>query len=128
MMQSRTVSVIIQSVLGAVLATVIATAISWGLSLEHCITRLESQEDITKRVSTLEDMLTPVLVEFRMREELRKRGLDLTNAPTVTTPKPSLPLPMPVSASAPPTEVNKAKNVGDLMTAIEHDVKSQMKK
>jgi hypothetical protein len=122
---------ILTTVASTFLATLIVSTLAWGWKLEGRLSKLETQDNVVQRVKNLEDSLMPVLIEYRLRQELKARGIDesvlkrpetpITTAPPVATPITLGSLPALLEEP-----IKNAKNVRELQSAVEQDVRNKM--
>jgi len=64
----------------AIFFAIATPLVAWVWNVERRITSVEAAQDLVNRVKTLEDALLPVLVRYKMDDELRKMGI-LEGAP-----------------------------------------------
>jgi len=82
--------------IGISLLTAIIIALGgWIWHSEGRFSRLEASQNVVERVSKLENALLPVLVEYRMREEMKRLGINLETDEEAPAEKPK-PSPKPV--------------------------------
>ena len=52
---------------------ILAAICGWAYSVEHRLGRHEGILSLDSRVSNLEELLTPIIVEYKVQQELEKR-------------------------------------------------------
>lgn len=57
----------------ALVVAIVLGVASWGWNLDRRVTACESAANLSGRVSALEEALLPVLVEWKVQTELKKR-------------------------------------------------------
>ena len=59
----------------ALIFTVVIAVATWGWNVERRMTMVESAGKLNKRIENVENALMPILVEFKVKEELEKREM-----------------------------------------------------
>jgi hypothetical protein len=93
----------------AVVVFIVAALIGWGVSVEVRLAQHAGVEMMSQRIKNIEDLMTPVLVDWKVQQELKKYGM----VPMVA-PVPPTPVPTPV----PPTEHPMIGRELDLPTPV----------
>lgn len=62
-----------KEVYNGVVTAVLVGALTWAWNLQGRITRLESQQNIVQRVENLENLLVPIIVDYEVKKELKRR-------------------------------------------------------
>ena len=69
-----------------VITPVILAIVGWGISIESRLGKYESSLELSQRVKNLEDAMLPLLVDWKVEQELKKR-LPEPPKPVSTTAK-----------------------------------------
>lgn len=77
----------------AVVVFVVAALIGWGVSVEVRLAQHAGVETLSQRIKNIEDLMTPVLVDWKVQLELKKYGIAPMLVPVPPTPVPSTPVP-----------------------------------
>lgn len=100
-----------------VIVALIVGVVGWGVSVEVRIAQQSNVESVTKRIKNLEELLVPMLVDWKVNEELEKLGVDSHGQHHVPKPelkiepKPEEPQPKPEEPPKPnsPPKVDKGQ-------------------
>ncbi len=102
----------------SVMATFVIIIISWSISVEVRLSAHQAStiknlnttiESLNQRVKNIEDLMTPMLVDWKVKEELRKLGIRRSSlTPPSATPAPLPPLPPVPPSTEPPKEIKES--------------------
>lgn len=67
----------VKKIFETIITGLLLAALGWAWALESRLARLEEQQNVVQRVENLENLLQPVLIEYRMRERLRELGINI---------------------------------------------------
>jgi hypothetical protein len=76
----------------AVVVFIVAALIGWGVSVEVRLAQHAGVETLSQRIKNIEDLMTPVLVDWKVQQELRKYGVMVAPTPMSPTPSPDPPV------------------------------------
>ena len=89
----------------AVVVFIVAALIGWGVTVEVRMAQHAGVEALSQRIKNIEDLMTPVLVDWKVQQELRKYGIAPMLVPVPPTPVPPTEHPMVGRESDLPTPV-----------------------
>jgi len=78
----------------AVIAPIVMCIFGWAYSIESRLSSVSSTADLSNRVALLEELITPLIIEYRVTEKLKELGINMgatRELEDITPPLPSAP-------------------------------------
>ena len=61
----------------AILVPVVLMIIGWGYSIESSLAVVSSSVDLSNRVAILEELVTPLIIDYKVEQTLKNMGVDV---------------------------------------------------
>jgi len=65
----------------AAIVALITSILTWVISVEVRFARQEDINSVTQRIVNIEKLMTPMLVDWKVKQELKKYGIDINPIP-----------------------------------------------
>ena len=60
----------------AIVAPLLIAIIGWAYSIENRLAQISSSVDVVNRVTVIEELITPLIIEYQIVQRLKEMGID----------------------------------------------------